>query len=126
MIGGSDGGKTRALQPVGKGKGVIKSKIEAGPTGGVSAGAKGHQIRLTWRDDEIGKSLCNKGKKAVTPDDSDMLATACARLFSFTLNSKHGELGKRVCDVIGRLPSAPQDAAGCNAQATNRIVERQT
>ncbi len=115
MISGSGGGKTKALRSVGKGKSNIKSKIEAGPTGGVSAGATGHQIRLTWRDDEMGKSLCRKGEKAVAPDESDMLATACARLFSFTLNSKNGELGKRVCNVIGRLPSAPRDAAALAA-----------
>ncbi len=115
MIDGSAGGGTGRLRPVGKGKSDIKSKIEAGPTGSVSAGTTGHQIRLTWRDDEIGKSLSKKGEKAVAPDETDMLATACAKLFGFTLNSKHGDLGRRVCDVIRQLPSAPQDADALEA-----------
>lgn len=134
MITEQSGDGTTSFQCVVKGKSDIKPKIEAASTGKVSAAAAGHQLRLTWRDDEVGKMLyknaldaknAKKAKKppntkaAIAPDEVDMLATACAQLFGFALNKRHGGLGKRICDVIRQLPSGPQ-----NAEALEALVQR--
>ena len=134
MIIGKPGSNATGFECVVKGKSDIKPKIEAVSTGAVSSATTGHQLRLTWRDDEVGKMLyknavdaknAKKAKKetkikaAVAPDEIDMLATACAQLFGFALNKRHGGLGKRICDVIRQLPSAPQDA-----EALEALVQR--
>jgi hypothetical protein len=104
------GGKRRGetgLKAVVRGKGPLKARIEAGPTGGVTGGRKSHRIRLTWRDDEVGEYLHKQGEKEVSSEDGETLAGACARLFGLALDQANGQLGRRICLAIRNSLKAP-------------------
>jgi len=109
LIVGGNGKNKKKTKVMAKGNGQLKAKIEAIPVCNASGNIKGHKVRLAWCDDEIGKLLYKQGKQKVSPDDTDTIAGACARLFALALNDKHGDVGKRFCRAIRDIPDSCRD-----------------